>query len=281
MENIKIDNNLIISGNDNAIEKVENVLREPSWSLRRKIITFSILLLIVLSFLIYKIYPILNPAPTCSDGVKNALEEGIDCNGECQLVCKQSFSPINVVGATVLSQSIISSIAEPLGIIYLDNPNRLSAPYEIAIDYKVLDANNVEILATTTLFNSGTQKQNIVLIRYLPIGAKTIEVTNLKYKMYKTQGSMSISLKDFELSEFGQSMRVYVSNVYDEDINSKLPIVLIVKDSKDNILAVANQELNGIKYRETKELFFTWTTTQVTAKDLRVEVFPVSYLYAQ
>ena len=58
-----------------------------TWAFKRQIFYILILILFfsVCGFLI--LYPRLNKAPICTDGIQNGTETGIDCGGSCANAC--------------------------------------------------------------------------------------------------------------------------------------------------------------------------------------------------
>ena len=54
-----------------------------SWSSERKSVYALIMLVIVLALIGVPSYFLFYTPPSCTDGVKNGTEQGIDCGGSC------------------------------------------------------------------------------------------------------------------------------------------------------------------------------------------------------
>jgi hypothetical protein len=90
-----------------------------NWAARRRVKIIAVLTAVV--FVVFAIYILvgLYEPPSCSDGVQNQQELGIDCEGPCELLCPQTVAPLKVRWARSLevSSNMWSAIA------YVENPN--------------------------------------------------------------------------------------------------------------------------------------------------------------
>ncbi len=69
-----------------------------SWSRNRKRIILGIVILALLVLVGGPAYLIFHQTPTCSDGVKNGDETGIDCGGSCRKLCTVESLPLIIKG---------------------------------------------------------------------------------------------------------------------------------------------------------------------------------------
>lgn len=58
-----------------------------SWAARRRFIILSIIGAVVIAFFAIVSFSLFHKAPSCSDGVQNQGEAGIDCGGPCPYLC--------------------------------------------------------------------------------------------------------------------------------------------------------------------------------------------------
>jgi hypothetical protein len=110
-----------------------------SWAARKQ---FNYFLVVVGFFVLIAalvIYPQLNKAPTCNDGVQDGAEQGIDCGGSCQKYCPTQVSPVIVKWARVfnVSDNIYSMVA------YVENQNADAGIPMINYEFRVYDSDNV------------------------------------------------------------------------------------------------------------------------------------------
>ena len=116
-----------------------------AWSAKRRILYgggFVLVLAAVVGLLFFHFF---YRAPSCSDGVQNGDETGVDCGGACTTLCSgQTLSPIvhwakafNVLGS-------VYNLAA-----YVENPNIGSSNPTATYDFKVYDASNILIAENT------------------------------------------------------------------------------------------------------------------------------------
>ncbi len=68
-----------------------------SWALRRRLIVTIIVGALIVSFLAVVLISALYKAPSCTDGVQNQGEQGIDCGGPCAYLCTALMEPPTVL----------------------------------------------------------------------------------------------------------------------------------------------------------------------------------------
>lgn len=91
-----------------------------SWAARRRFLIIGTIVAVVLIVFAGALYLGFHHAPSCSDGIQNEGEQGIDCGGPCPYLC------------TALEQAPVvrftQSLSTPEGltdvIAYIDNPNQ-------------------------------------------------------------------------------------------------------------------------------------------------------------
>lgn len=111
------------------------------WRTRRKLIytTLALLPLFVIAAVIYT--ATFFPEPTCSDGVQNQNEAGVDCGGECERVCQAQTPSAEVVWdrAFRVSDDIYNVAA------YIQNPNTDLVARDVPYTFRIYDQDNILI----------------------------------------------------------------------------------------------------------------------------------------
>ena len=74
-----------------------------SWASRRRFVILSIVGTIALAFLAVVLISVFYSAPSCSDGVQNQEESGIDCGGPCDFLCIGDQRPPTVLFTKAIS----------------------------------------------------------------------------------------------------------------------------------------------------------------------------------
>lgn len=104
-----------------------------SWAARRRFIILLILGAVVASFLAVVLIAALYKAPSCSDGVQDGNEQGIDCGGSCPYLCSALEQPPTVVYTTPLPG--ISGRTDIIASVVNKNPDAAAkaVPYQVSL----------------------------------------------------------------------------------------------------------------------------------------------------
>ncbi len=102
-----------------------------SWAAKRRFLILGTLGAVALIVVALALYAAFYHAPSCTDGIQNQGEQGIDCGGPCPYLC------------TALEQAPVvrftQALPTPLGatdvLAYIDNPNRDA--YARGVAYRV------------------------------------------------------------------------------------------------------------------------------------------------
>ena len=102
------------------------------WAARRRFIILFILGAIAVAFLIILLISALYKTPSCTDGIQNQEEMGIDCGGQCSYFCAGDLQP-----PTVLFTKLLQNDGRTDIIAEVENKNTEAAaknvPYRIAL----------------------------------------------------------------------------------------------------------------------------------------------------
>ena len=112
-----------------------------SWASRRQFQYFGglVLFLGLIAFLF--IYPSFNKTSTCSDGVKNGDETGVDCGGSCQRVCNAEVSEPVILWSRAfpVTGNVFNLVA------FVENHNKSAGIQNVSYEFRIYDTNNLLI----------------------------------------------------------------------------------------------------------------------------------------
>lgn len=149
-----------------------------SWAGHRRALIF-VLIAIVLTFLIavtgiafwYK-------APSCSDGVQNQSEVGVDCGGPCALLCTSQ-----TVAPTVrFARAVQNETGRVDFIAYVDNPNASSGTFAATYDLDLYDNTQTEIAVKTGTMELAPNSTTPLFIPGITTGDRTVSQTFLTFR---------------------------------------------------------------------------------------------------
>lgn len=112
-----------------------------SWSARRQFTYIAGAMLVFIFALALPIFFVTYRAPSCTDGVKNQGEFGVDCGGPCALLCKANALDLIIhwQRAFKVKDGVYNVLA------YVENPNLDSGIAVIPYDFKLYDKDNLLI----------------------------------------------------------------------------------------------------------------------------------------
>jgi hypothetical protein len=76
-----------------------------SWAARRRLIILIIVGAVVAAFIAVVLIATFYKTPTCSDGIQNQGEQGIDCGGPCPYLCTAQEQPPTILFTKVLQNA--------------------------------------------------------------------------------------------------------------------------------------------------------------------------------
>jgi len=236
-----------------------------SWAAKRQfkyaLGVFSFFGLIVFLFA----YPYIFKDPTCQDNKQNGNETGVDCGGNCSLMCKEEM-----LAPVVLWSRPFHIIENNYNLVaYIENRNKDGAVAKASYEFKIYDINNKllgrrvgqtfippnqQFAVFESRFDKGQGEIKTVTFEFLDpiiwvkkdpnLQTLPIRVHNIVFKDDKDTPNLSAIISNdsvYDLPEFD-----VIAILYDKDRNA----INASKTQKDKLLS--NTSL---------PVFFTWPET--------------------
>lgn len=254
------------------LKEVKEIKENDSkWSSMRRIIATSIICAILLTYIGYKIYPRLFPAPTCSDAKQNGQEGGVDCGGACELMCAYTYKPLKIIYSNYFKNKNGNYDLVTL----VENDNSSGAPKVIRLSYELYDSSGLR-LGDESIESYSSYGQVIPVIKKDYVskdGISNMRVTLGDYKVYKKDKNIDLRLKDYTF-ENGSSPSLKIT--YESLGASKTPIILLalLKDSLGNISNYAIQNSTKLEIGNQYVANFFWAS-EIKGEVSTVELIPV------
>lgn len=235
---------------------------ELNWRTQRQIIIFTIYFLIIFIPFSFITYSILKKSPSCYDGIQNADEQGIDCNGSCQLRCDGTYRDVRVN----FSRSLKVSDGVYDIFVLLENYNTEvffpNVPYELSFyspEGKLLG------MASGSLAMLPQTKSAIYLPKlYMAQEPKTIDFSLSPHKalrFYNTEEiPRNITVENWQ-AQRGASDSLQVVGQLKNPNNvevKKVVVYALLYDDTRTVYAVSRTKINSLKGREQMGIAFTW-----------------------
>jgi hypothetical protein len=106
-----------------------------SWAQSRRLVYIGGIIIIFLLVVVLPTILHFNKAPTCFDNKQNQDEQGIDCGGVCNLLCKNQYVPL------VVNWSRFSKVSTGVYNVmaYIENPNPNAGINELSYVFRLFD----------------------------------------------------------------------------------------------------------------------------------------------
>jgi hypothetical protein len=246
-----------------------------SWSKNRKLAYGGIVLAVIAVALVVPGFFLVYEAPTCSDGMMNGKEEGIDCGGSCIRLCQSSFSTPSAAWTR------FEPVAPRLYNIaaYILNPNTDGEAFDVPYRMSLYDNRGVLILQYDDEVTLPPHRNTLAFRGAVDLGeripAKAIfEFIRAPDWHSRTDplGQLQILDKKYAEEENSSSLLVTIKN------NSVLPVgpvsvYAVLYDSSGNAIGFSKTILDRLAAQETATAPFTWPKTR-GGQVVSVEVLP-------
>lgn len=245
-----------------------------SWTAKRKILyilSSAIVLASIASLVFYKFY---YKAQTCTDGIQNQDEKGVDCGGICPKICSSFF----------LSPGISWARAEKIGDgiynfgAYIINPNASGGVKKVKYSFKSYDNDGIPVAERSgvayipphkniLVFESGinTQKNtpSKVVFEFEP---------NIKWDKFESKENLIIENKNYTEDQNVSSLEAELVN---RDLRSynNIDLSAILYDVDKNVIGFSKTRLDFIDKGGRESIGFTWPKSNL-GKVVSIEIIP-------
>lgn len=260
---------------------------ENPWRKRRKSIFIYAVSIILLAFISIKVYPYLNPAPSCYDSKMNGDEFGVDCGGSCQLAChEQILIPEVKFSRAVKTEDNLYDV-----MAMIENKNLNISVADNMIDYEFSIYDKYGRLVSTVYSSSTLPIGQIfpVIIQNVPI--KLSDSSNYISKVickiyFNTQNwnkvdsvfsnnFFSVNSKDFIQNNNNISqLTISLKNITKSATFINVPVRIILSDENNNVVAVNETILKNSKFSDSNNLYFSWRVP-LDIENPKIDVYPI------
>lgn len=233
-----------------------------SWSTRRKSIYIGGTLLVFLFALALPLWYVTYKAPSCTDGLQNQGERGIDCGGPCSLLCKaEALDPIvHWQRAFKIKNGLYNATA------YVENPNLDSGIERMSYRFKLYDSDNLLIYERLGETFIPPQKIFGIFESNITTGSRVPTRTLFEFlgsPVWKTgfikEPMLVVSNKVFSEQDGLPYLTASLENRSGSPIYN-VEVVAILYDYLDNAIASSRTIVESIGKGAAVSIVFTWPT---------------------
>ena len=230
------------------------------WSTKRRFVYGGSVVLVFAVIVIGVFWSLIYRAPTCSDGVKNGDEFGVDCGGSCKNLCSSdALSPV-VLWAKVfnISGDVYSAVA------YVENPNINSKNQKANYQFRVYNSDGklITIREGETSIPKGKKfavfETGIILKNEKP---KSADLEFLSFSPWEKDMSLNqeVYIQHSVLLSTTTTPTIagVISNDSLKDI-SKLELVVFLIDENENVIGASQTFIDNLRRETSQDFVFTW-----------------------
>ncbi|MFA6503223.1 MAG: hypothetical protein WCT45_03155 [Candidatus Paceibacterota bacterium] len=248
-----------------------------NWAARRRLIILLIIGAIIVAFFAVLSISIFYKAPSCSDGVQNQEEAGVDCGGPCAYLCQEGQRPPTVL----FTKALQTSVGHTDVIASVENANAAAAkgvPYSVVL----YGANSLFIQEVTGTIDLPPMSKVPVYVVGIPSGKQkvvraflTIEPTAPKWFVLNDDARSQLSVTNTTLGGTEDAPRVdaTVTNAGVAAFDT-VQVVVLVHDTKGDVIAASQTIVPLVPAQGQATATFTWNSAFPSAP-ATIEVVPV------
>lgn len=248
-----------------------------SWAARRRFIILAIVGAVILAFVTVLFTVTFTKAPSCSDGVQNQGEAGVDCGGPCPYLCTdQEHAP------TVLFTKALPNGAGRTDVVaQVENINANAAAKQVPYTITLYGAGQVFVQQVTGTVDLPPSASVPVFIPGISSGNQknvraflTIDPAQISWYGYSASGARPIVVNTL-LGGATSTPRIdaVISNQSVSPVTD-LPVIVLVDDEQGEVIAASQTIVPAIPAQGQTTATFTWTTP-FSATPAKIEVLPV------
>jgi len=259
-----------------------------SWREKRKYFFILILIIFLLSYSFYKLYPSLFPAPTCNDGKQNLDESGIDCGGGCILVCPREVLPLEVKFAKAIKteKDFYDLVA------FVTNKNKSINTFDGSINYyfTIYDkaGSVMKVIKGTSIIPLGQDFPIILQNIFLPLSESGNSVSNISFTILDNQSwrPSDSSFSNIFFKTISTDFQNGLNNGIDlTRLSAKIQnlsnnyfrnfkVATLIYDVNKNLIAVNETVIDEVNRLQVKDIFYTWRES-FSAEPVKIDVYPI------
>lgn len=244
---------------------------------RKKQVIIGFVYLVLMAIVVSGIYFLfMKPRlPSCSDGIQNQGEAGVDCSGPCPSCLWQLQNELEVISAKAIKtqENYFDLVAK------IKNPNKDAGAKSFSYVFNLYDSGNNPIFSKEGSSYILPQQTKYIIEQKVSVSSK---IYNIEFKILNVfwqelsgyeEPELLIRNQNFEQSENFSRVTATMENRSNYDFDT-IDIYAILFDKNSEILAVGKTEVKTIFSKENRYFEIAWffpVNGQVTKADVMAE----------
>ena len=250
-----------------------------SWASKRQASVVSLLIALACIPVIFIVYKFISKPATCSDGIQNQSEVGVDCGGPCSLLCSsQTTDPIVTWKRLFLvGGGVYNAVA------YIENPNANAGAENVRYRLKVLNADGISMYERTGSTVIPAKRSFPIIETGINLGSQTSSRIEFKIDtpiVWKKENvkETPLSVVNTVLTGATSSPKLTVT-IKNEDVvpYTNVETIAVLYDDAGNAMGASRTFIDSIGGSAEVPLIFTWPEAFPTVP-VRIEVTPKLFI---
>lgn len=249
-----------------------------SWAARRRFTILAIVGAIFAAIAAVIAIAVLYKAPSCSDGVQNQDEAGIDCDGSCAYLCSALEQPPVVI----FTQAIPNGSGRTDVVAIVENANTGVAAKAVPYTITLYGANQVLVQRVTGRVDLPPSSRVAVFVPGISSGYQedvraflTIDPLDVRWYSMPVDARVVPVVANTTLAGTADAPRIEAVLKNPETmVMAAVKVIVLVHDARGNVIAASQTIVPSIPPQGEATAIFTWNGAfpSVPAK---TEVIPV------
>lgn len=249
-----------------------------SWAAKRRFFILLIIGAVVVAFFVTLLIATFYRAPTCTDGIKNQDEAGIDCGGACSYLCfEQELLP------TVLFTKALQSGSGHTDVIAMvENKNATAAAKNVSYNITLYGAGQSLIQKVTGTMDIPPGTRVPIYVAGIASGKQKavnafLDITTSSLRWFSATNYIRIMPAILNTKQTGTATAPRIEAILANKSISNMTnvkVVVLVRDNKGDIIAASTTIIPILSAQDQETATFTWNEA-FTSAPASIEVVPI------
>jgi hypothetical protein len=248
-----------------------------SWSAKRKFAYSFTFILVLFIAIVALFFLFLYEKPNCFDGKQNGNEEGIDCGGDCALVCFATAESLELIWARAFQVTPGNyNLAA-----YVANPNQDATAKKVPYVFKVFDERNTLIYERRGEINIPKRSSFVIFEPSVSVGLREARYTffefekepvwNLATGEEELEKYLKVRSQTLTRDSSPAKFEAVMENTSIKQLNN-VEVVVLLYDGEGNAVASSRTIIDRIGPEGEAVAIFTWPSLPQSVS--RFEIVP-------
>lgn len=229
-----------------------------SWSSRRQFLYYAVATLLSILLLFGAWRAFLSHTPTCSDGIQNGSELGVDCGGSCSLICAEAARAPRVLWARAFETSPSTYTAAA----YVQNLNSGAVAREARYSFQLFDADNVLVVQKDGVAELPAAGTMPIVEANINVGNRSVARTLFAFSeepqwYTPTEALPTLRFSQQTLSADASRLSAIITNDSAVDAD-RVVVVAVLFGADGNARAASKTVVGSLPRRSSAPVVFTW-----------------------